>query len=232
MKIHPLHALCVALTQGACAGPTTLSATAPTPRMVTIAATATLHLPPDRAAITLVFGANNTDLAAAHSSVERARRAFVESASEISARLESGTVQYSQGRRNGAVIDEFHANQTIVVHTAEFDEIPNIIRLAASDLTSVSVRYYVDDMTQHRSRIREMATEAAKQKAEDLAEGFDASLGEVLTIGEGNATPYAFGVGNAVNDNRYARVEASESETPAPGAIPLRITLNVSYALD
>lgn len=217
------------LLLGACAGHTTHT-TAEAPRSVTIAATATLHLPPDRAAVTLVFGSTGPDLLAAHETVDGARARFVESAGSFTARVEVGTTQYSTRRPRGTLRDEHTATQTVVVHTAEFDDIPAIMRLGADDLTSAQVRYYVEDMTQYRSRIREMATEAAQHKASELASGFGATLGEVRSIEEGGATSRAFGIGNI--DNRIARVEATDSETPAPGAIPLRTTLHVTYALD
>lgn len=201
------------------------------PRTLAIDATATLHLPPDCAAITLTFAAEDADLGAAHDRVETSRGAFVERAERFDARVETGTVDYRPYRPQGATVDRYRASQTVVVRTGELDEIPRIIREAGDGLSAVSVRYYVEDMTAHRSRLRQMAIEAAGAKADELADGFDVDLGDVLSVAEGGATTHAFGVGNL--DNAYARVETTEDHgAPPPGAIPLRVTLRVTYELE
>lgn len=199
------------------------------PRTLAIDATATLHLPPDTAAITLGFSATDPDLATAHERVEESRAAFLAAVASMDLRLETGVVHYAPFRPHSDLPETFRANQTVVVHTTELDRIPAIIRLAGPGLTDVHVRHYVADMTQHRTRLRQMAIEAAGAKAGELARGFDVSLGDVLTIEERGAVPYAFGVGNL--DNSIGRVEVDGDETPPPGAIPLRTTLHITYGL-
>lgn len=199
------------------------------PRTLSIDATATLHLPPDTAAITLTFASTDADLAVAHERVESSRAAFLAAVASVDARVETGVVDYAPYRPYAGAPETYRAAQTVVVHTTELDEIPAIIRLAGPGLSQVGVRHYVADLVQHRSRLRRMAIEAARAKAGELADGFEASLGEVLSIEEGGATSYAFGVGNM--DNRVASVQAEEDGTPPPGAIPLRTTLRITYRL-
>lgn len=200
-------------------------------RTVAIDATATLHLPPDCAAISLTFSAEEPDLGLAHEAVERDRAAFVAAVEAFDAEVQSGTIAYHPHRRGDAAVERFRASQGVVVLTRHFADIPDIIRRGRG-LSDVSVRYFVEDMVQHRSRLRQMATEAAHAKASELAEGFDAELGEVLHVAEGGASDFAYG--GAGLGNVYARVEApmDDDAPPAPGAIPLRVTLRVTYALD
>lgn len=200
------------------------------PRTLAIDATATLHLPPDCAAITLTFTSEESDLGLAHDGVERNRAAFLDAVEDYDAEVQAGTIAYHPYRRDHGP-ERFRASQTVVVQTRRFEDIPGIIR-RGQGLSGVNVRYFVEDLVQHRSRIRAMAIEAAHAKADELAEGFDADLGEVLNVSEGGATTHAFGVGNF--DNAYARVETSDDADapPAPGAIPLRVTLRVTYELE
>ncbi|MCB9597370.1 MAG: SIMPL domain-containing protein [Sandaracinaceae bacterium] len=213
------------------AGCSTAASQPPPPRSVTIEATATLHLPPDMAAISLTFGAVDDDLGAAHATVERNRGAFLSAIESWDARVERGWTQYSPYRPSHSEVERYQASDTIIVHTAHPEDIPRIIGLASAGLTAVTVRHYVSDLVQHRGRVRAMAIAAAQAKASDLATGFDAELGRVLTIHEGGASQYGgFGVGN--NDNFVARVDTADEGSAPPGAIPLRLTLLVTYELD
>lgn len=201
-----------------------------TPRTLAIDATATLHVPPDCAAITLTFTSEDADLGLAHDAVEQHRAAFLEAIAPYDAEVQAGTIAYHPYRHDGGP-ERYRASQTVVVQTRHFDDIPGIIR-RGTGLSNVNVRYFVEDLVQHRSRIRLMAIEAAGAKAEELADGFDADVGPVLSVAEGGATTHASGVGNF--DNAYARVQASDDAEapPAPGAIPLRVTLRVTYELE
>lgn len=216
----------LALLLGACSGN---GAEAP-PRSIAIEATATLHIPPDTAAVSLTFGAIDVDLAVAHEEVERNRNAFLAQIADWDARVERGLIQYSPYRPSTATVDRYRATDTVIVHTTRPADIPRIIRLASSGVTAIHVRHYVSDLAQHRARLREMAIAAAQTKASDLAEGFDVALGDVLTIHEGGATSHPFGTGNV--DNRFARIETDDDGIPPPGAIPLRLTLRVTFELE
>ena len=222
-----LGPLLLALFSAACSA--TASAPPP-PRSITIEATATLHLPPDMAAISLTFGALDDELAVAHATVERNRTAFLAAVADSDVRVERGLIQYSPYRPSHAAVERYQASDTVVIHTSRPADIPRIITLASEGLTAVSVRHYVSDLVQHRGQVRELAIAAARTKASELATGFDAELGRVLTVHEGGATQSAFGVGNV--DNAFARVEADDEGVPPPGAIPLRLTLHVMYELE
>jgi len=200
------------------------------PRSVAVDATATLHVPPDTAAITLTFGADHDDLRTAHATVEDARTGFLARVERFDARVESGAIRYAPHRPHVGAAERMRASQTVVVHTAELDDVPRIIAEGGPTLTGVHVRHYVADRVQHRSRLRQMAIDAAQSKAGDLASGFGGALGRVQTIAEGGATSHAAGVGNL--DNSVARVTVDDDGVPPPGAIPLRVTLRVTFALE
>ena len=230
--MHRATVLFLVLSSALAACSTPSASDAP-PRTVAIAATATLHVPPDTAAVTLTFRAEDTDLAVAHELVDSSRRAFLSQVESFEARVESGNVDYQPYRTQWMSHEEFRASQAVVVHTHEFTDIPQIIRLGGAQLGGVRVRYYVEDMVQHRSRIRQMAIEAAGSKASELAEGFDVELGGLLSVEEGGATTGASGaVGNF--DNVFVRVSVTDPQDgpPPPGAIPLRVTLHVTYAIE
>ena len=83
----------------------------------------------------------------------------------------------------------------------------------------------------HRELLRSLpSTGSAETSTSDVVDTATGETHSSDSIEEGGATSRAFGIGNI--DNRIARVEATDSETPAPGAIPLRTTLHVTYALD
>lgn len=219
--------LVLALALAGCSAP----AEPASPRTIAIDATATLHLPPDTTAITLTFAATSPDLAIAHERVEASRAAFLAAVASYDARVETGWTHYAPHRTYaGAEDGQFRAAQTLVVHTTEPADVPAIIRLAQPGVSEVSVHHYVADLVQHRARLRRMAVEAAAAKASDLATGFGVHLGDVLVIEERGADTHAFGVGNF--DNVVARVAADDEGAPPPGAVPLRTTLRVTYALD
>lgn len=220
---------CLPLFLAGCMPPPSVVNAVPAPPMLTIDATATLYLAPDTAAVSLTFSDIGDAMGPAHHRVEAARAAFLARVAPLDVRVETGAFAYAPIHERDAVRERYRASQTLVVHTTQLASIPEIIDASGERLSAVSVRHYVADMVQHRARIRAMAIEAAGTKAAALAEGFDVALGAPLLIEERGASASSWSVGNT--SNVMASV-SSESDQPAPpGAIPLEITLRISYAL-
>lgn len=198
-------------------------------RTLSVAATATIHIPPDCASVQLTFQSENQSLSEAHRRVSAARSSFLRSVRGFDARIETGRVDYRPMRQDHARGRTFIASQSVVVTTERFGDIPAIVGGAGPGLAAVSVDYFVSDLSQHRSRLRTLAITAGRRKAAELAEGFDTELGAVVSLAEGNASNHSFAVGNEY----VAAVHAPDpsGEHPPPGAIPLTVTLRISYEL-
>jgi uncharacterized protein YggE len=208
----------------------------PERRTLTVASSATLHVPPDRACVALTFSETAPRLVDAHEQVEAHRRRYLERLAALDPELEVETGEMRHAPRYTRVgeerrLDGYRASLTLTVRTGDRAQIPELVRRAGDGLHEVDVTHYHSDLTSFRARLREMAVDAAREKARQLAEGFGETLGEVVTVGEGGARAAPrtyFAVDNAV---AHAGGGRETEGPPPPGAIPLRLTIAVTFAL-
>lgn len=125
----------------------------------------------------------------------------------------------------------YSASASVVATSGELERVGELAEIAAGySISSLSTQYRSSQMTQKKVELRELALRAARDKAQQSARVLDASLGEVVAIEEGQQGGWGgWGMANMVVN------EARGADTPdgalAPGAVTLRLSVHVEYAL-
>lgn len=236
--------LFAALLAGCQVAPAAATPPLVTPGTMTVVGTARLEVVPDEACVEVTFASTKPRAETAHDALRAGLDQFLASVGELHAPrlvVEEGLVAYApefrvdelgNRRRSG-----YTARAEIHVRTKDFARVPDVIRLAVGDtLEEVRVRHYATTLPQLKTRIREMAIEAARSKARALVDGFDAELAGVQSIAEDAADARHFGAGGETNVynvvQNFAQVPDGVSDAPArPGAVPLTMTITVTYRL-
>jgi uncharacterized protein YggE len=168
---------------------------------------------------------------AAHAQAKASFAAFQAAAEKLGIPATSistnGTIDSPNYRWDGVRIYSYTSSASITVCTKDFEQVADIVDTAvASGVGSASVSYRATNMPEHKKKARDLAITAAKEKAEQLAKGMNASLGEVQSLSEG--TSWSSGVGNVI-----AQVESSDfSGAYAPGSTPLELTISAVFKLE
>ncbi len=220
----------------ACASPTYLSAqTVPAEHTITVGGSASLDVVPDEACVELTLASRDPAMPAAHAALVANDAALLADLHQRpSLVVEQGATTYSPEYDNDASgrshLARYVASMQINARTRDFTQIPDAIGRAASrGLDRVNVVYYSTLIVGKKAEVRTHALEAAHEKALAMARTLGVSLGEVVTIAEGDTrTNSSVGVSNYVE--RGAVDKASDVPAP-PGAIPLSVSVSVVYGL-
>lgn len=128
-------------------------------------------------------------------------------------------------------ITGYRANTSLSVETKDFTQIDGILDIVlANDFNRVDGVYFsFEDPTAIRESLRSEAIEAAKAKAEKIAEESGLRLGKLLNVYEGNYYPY-----DNYRVNSYMESEAldSTSETSQsynPGETEMQMSVTLIY---
>ena len=255
-------ALCGALALAACESRYEISAEGASPereRTLAVCAKAVLDVPPDEASIDFTFSSTDKRMTRAHEATAAKIAAFAKALA--AAAVGPGDLLYGQASyapdyayTEGLPprIASYTAAESLTVRTREFARIPAIIDAAvASGISSMgSLRFYSTKLPEQKRKVRDMAIAAAREKAEQLARGLGAGLGEAIDVSEGAAyaggggyglSPWGYGQFAGVTENAYASVPQAQAaqaqdREPAgpitPGATPLELTVRCTFALD
>jgi uncharacterized protein YggE len=219
-----------------CAGPTYLSAqSTPAEHTITVGGSASLDIVPDEGCVELTLAARDAAMLTAHTALIANSDALL---ADLRQRpglvVEQGAVSYgteydndSGGRSHLA---RYVASAQVNVRTRSFPQIPDVIgRASTRGLERVSVVYYSTQIVAKKTEVRTHALEAAHDKARAMTAALGVSLGDVVTIVEGDShTNSSVGTGNYLERGAVDRA----SDTPAPpGAIPLSVSVSVVYRL-
>jgi uncharacterized protein YggE len=206
----------------------------PTERTVTVGGTASVDVVPDEACVELTLTTRDAAMPAAHASLASASAELSkELQSQSGLVVERGAVSYSpeydveSGRSHLA---RYAASNQINVRLRDFARIPDVIgRAAHHELDRVSVVYYSTTIAAKKAEVRAHALEAANDKARAMTSALGVSLGDVVTVveGEGHANG---GTGSNSYLERASVDRASDIPAP-PGAVPLSVSVNVVYRL-
>ena len=127
------------------------------------------------------------------------------------------------------IVDGYSASITLVASLRDFARIGDVMEAAASHgVSQLYTRFRSTKMIEKKKEAREMALQATRDKAQQIATSMHVELGNVLVVEEvaGNAASW----GAVSNENMYA--VAAQGEKLQPGAIELSLTLEVAYALE
>jgi len=229
-------------------------------RRITVTGSARLDVAPDEANLSFTFSTTGKKLQPAHQATRKKVDDFVAALSaagvakvqvqgsdalvdpakvvweKSTAVLELGNIAYSPNMAypddRAARIESFTASITVAVKTHDFDLVPVILDAAVdSGLTETSgVRFTASNMPEHKKKVRDLAIQATKEKASQLAEGLGASLGAVQSIQEG--TWNLQGLENNVAQSYRRAGGDDESGAIAPGVIPLNLQITAVWALE
>jgi len=241
MNDHPFRLgflppiLCLAACGGGGA-PTYITArAAPAERTITVSGTARVELSPDEACIELTLAQRDPSMPAAH---RRLTDGVTELLADLRAtpdlRVEQGVTRYepqfeSDGLGRSRLVGHL-ATAQVNVRVRDFARIPDVVGRAANrGLDRVSVVFYSTELVARKVAVRRQALEAARAKATAMADTLEVSLGDVVTITEGEARTNA-----AIEVANYAASATTDAMPDAPvppGSIPLTVSVGVVFRL-
>lgn len=242
--IRPLLALVITASWApACAAPPAAGATyitaeaAPKERTITVGGSARLELVPDEACIEMTIVARDPAISKAHARLRQGVEPLLaELRKTAGLAVEQGAVRYapeyeSDGHGGPSRLVRHAATAQVNVRTHDFARIPEIVgRATEHGLDRVEVVFYSTSIVARKAEVRARALASAQEKARAMAESLGVSLGEVVTIHEGDARMSAsVGVGNYLD---RGSVDAAPDTPAPPGSIPLFTTVGVVYRVE
>ncbi|MEM6994322.1 MAG: SIMPL domain-containing protein [Myxococcota bacterium] len=138
--------------------------------------------------------------------------------------------------RGVAVLLGYTASLHVTVTTPHFDGIPAVIEASAqAGVTSVSTQFRSTKLTELKSRVRDMALEAAKAKEAQFAAALGLEVARVIQVAElpsGTAwNAYGRQLDNMVANASEVALPLQNLAVIRPEIHPLTLTVNVTYAL-
>jgi uncharacterized protein len=191
-------------------------------RSISTEGTAVRRVAPDLATITLFVKTRTTspaDSQRTNDEMQRAVIAAVRKAGIDPKQINPSGLDISEEERT---VDEIRIVEYIVqtevhIETKDLKNISQVLQQAfAAGATTGRVEFKTSRLRELRDLARKDAVKAARDKARDLTEGVDATVGKVISISEGTFGYYA-PTQNSVRDNR--QVETSAPSTDGDGSM-------------
>jgi uncharacterized protein len=200
------------------------------PRGFTVSGTATLEAVPDiadlRATISVEHPSAREATRLARQRQEAARTALDE-AGVPAADLALGHLQLTpiHHPKTGALL-RYQATASLTVSTRDFDRLaPLMETLGAAGATHMATSFRVADLPALKKKVRQMAGQAAREKAEELASAVGFALGEVRAVVEAPGDGWTW---NGV----YANAVETQAAPEAPHGSLESVTLTVTVTYD
>lgn len=218
-------------------------------KTITVTGIAKLDVPPDLAQIHLTFSSTKRKIKQAHNIVQQQVQMFNNSLQSLgikSEQLKSGHTSYNpdyyypdNGPRK---ISTFTASVSMFVELKNFELIPEVIDAAIEqDVFQLNnIKFSSTKLPEFKKQVRDMAIKAAKDKAEQIVQGFDSTLGKLIHTTEtayDASTGSRYGLENVVQNyssigNDSASIESdSHALTVTPDSIPLQLNLTASFEI-
>lgn len=210
-----------------------------TVRTISVQSEGTVRVAPDRATVTMLFNRRAEGLMDAHNGVQRDLQVFVESV--IKAGFPRDLVrngglryhpEYAHESGHAPRVVGYNAQMTVVLRIDNIDDVPRVMELAiaAGAAELQPVEYRVSNLEEKQAEARALAMKAVRERAEELAAGFGASIGEVQSISEQqiyNQQP------------RFARMEMAMDSAGSgdsfaqidPDAVEVRASISATFLL-
>jgi uncharacterized protein YggE len=141
--------------------------------------------------------------------------------------------QYNYENYNAPKITGYSLSQSITVKIRDLEKVDDVLEagVAAGSNQIGQLTFDVDDMTKIKKEAREKAFDAAKEKAEEMADAAGVKLGRVVTFSEGyDYMPPIY----ANYKMEYAMDSAIPEAAPSiePGSKELNISVSVTYEIE
>ncbi len=208
-------------------------------RLIKVDGTARLDITPDRVDLHVTVTSQSKTPRAAAQAVQLKRKALLAamkmlglSDKHILTSHLNLTPRYE--RYNSAIVG-YNGRITFVIKIQDPGELTRYVEAAAAAGAShLHTRFRHSRMQEMKRRVRTMALQAAKAKAEQIASVTGVQVGQVRSVGEGSHSNWMGSrwMGNTANyvANDRSTVSGSSAVT-RPDAIPLFLSVNVSYAI-
>jgi uncharacterized protein YggE len=139
-------------------------------------------------------------------------------------------------------IKGYRINNTIIVNLKDVNKVSQILTAALSAGANevVDVQFKTSQLRQHRDEARELAMQAAQEKARDLASAANAQPGCVLNIDENSSSSYGYpwqsaryaGMTQNVIQNATGNAQPPSDDGPISlGQIAVQAEVQVRYSL-
>jgi uncharacterized protein YggE len=140
----------------------------------------------------------------------------------------------------------YFVRNTFVVTLDEADKVENLVTgVLQSGVTHIHyINFQTTEFKKYREQARELALNAAKEKAEKMAATLGQSVGDPIQIGEGYGgsnwwyysswNSWGYGRSNIMSQNVMQNIESGQgeiSETIALGKISIKANVNVTFEL-
>ena len=214
----------------------------PTPGALSVTGHATLDVTPDVADVKLDLSARAGTPRAAVAKLRESETAMrknlegegIESDEVAVSAINLAPKHRWDAQRERQILIGYEATLCVTVSTKDFAEIPAIIEAGAkAGVTQSSTRFRSTEMVALKRRVREMALDAAKAKAEQFRESLGFELVRVTSVGENQAgaawSTYGLGLDN-VTANAFEVVPGARSFVQAE-TLPLSLTVTIGYEL-
>jgi uncharacterized protein len=224
------------LVFGATLPPPARAATGPEPptgRRIEVDAKATLDVVADRTVLTLTVSEKKPRPKAAFAEAWRKRTALLGALRQAGVAAADITVSQASlwPTYDHTKVDGFQAQISITALVRASDQLAQVMDAAVdAGVTQFHTRFESSTITEKKKRVRQMALEAAQEKAQQIAQATGVALGSLQVVTELSGStsywPYGGAEANVVNVSASERGEAGR-----PGSIPLSLTLRVAYAI-
>jgi len=205
------------------------------PRQIKVNGIATLEVNPDVVDLTLTLEVQGARPKEAVTGLEAQRKPLV--AALLAAGVPVDELRLShvnvtpvhKRHPDNHVIDGYRASVTLVATLKDFARIGDIMDTAATHQVSrMHTHFRSTKMPEMKLRVREMALEAARRKAAQVATSMKVVLGDLLAVEELARDAPRWGAPS--NMNAFAPAQGSDAPLQ-PGALPISLTVVVSYEL-
>jgi uncharacterized protein YggE len=205
----------------------------PAQRRIEVDAKATLELIADRTSLTLTVAEKRPRPKGAFAEAWKKRTALLAALGRAGVASADVTVSqmtlspaYEHGKPDG-----FQAQISITALVRASDQLAQVMEAAVdAGVTQFHTRFESSTMTEKKKRVRQLALEAAQEKAQQIAQATGVALGSLQVVTELSGStsywPWGGAEANVVNVTASERGEAGR-----PGTIPLSLTLRVAYAI-
>ena len=211
------------------------------PGQMTITGTATLEVSPDCADLTMTLSSDEPKPGQATSDVQSREGALVAAVRKLG--VEQGDIKLSYlslepvyetqvGSWQQVRVHGYRAQITVTVTTKDFSKVATLMDAGAdAGATSLSSQFRNSQLPELKKKVRDMALTAARQKAEQTANGLGIKLGRITSVAE-NA-------GGMMWSNAYFPQANAMQAAPSPagtadigGALqPLTLDVTIGYEL-
>jgi hypothetical protein len=221
-----------------------------TGRSVSVSGTAVVNVTPDRALIQLGVQSNGLTPAAVEAANTAATRQVINTLKELGIGAKDIATDWYvidpiYNDYNSLTIEGYRINNIVAVTLRDVSQLSQVIAVSLESGANqvINVELYTSELRRYRDQARELAMQAANEKAQALANAAGASTGCVMSIHE-NSWSYYNGWWYGRNNNNLWTQNVMQNAAPSGnqgtgnddgpvslGQISVRAEVNATYSL-